>query len=115
MAAGAAKSGRIVADRLGRTARPQILHLRLAGRKRLRPRADRQHGGLGPCAAHRAGRICPALAAILRAGAAPAAVRGESMSVIKFPQRAPRRDGWRPEELRQLAALFETNPWGVGA
>ena len=37
------------------------------------------------------------------------------MSVIDFPQRAPRRDGWRPDELRQLAALFETNPWDVGA
>lgn len=37
------------------------------------------------------------------------------MSVIDFPQRAPHPDGWRPDELRQLAALFETNPWDVGA
>jgi hypothetical protein len=37
------------------------------------------------------------------------------MSVIDFPQRAPRHDGWQPDELRQLAALFETNPWDVGA
>jgi hypothetical protein len=37
------------------------------------------------------------------------------MSVIDFPQRAPRSDGWRPDELRQLAALFEMNPWDIGA
>ena len=37
------------------------------------------------------------------------------MSVIDFPQPSPRRDGWRADELRQLAALFQTNPWDVGA
>ena len=37
------------------------------------------------------------------------------MSVIDFPQPAPHPDGWRSDELRQLAALFETNPWDVGA
>jgi hypothetical protein len=36
------------------------------------------------------------------------------MSVIDFPQPAPRHDGWRPDELRRLAALFETSPWDVG-
>jgi hypothetical protein len=37
------------------------------------------------------------------------------MSVIDFPQCTPRRSGWRPDELRHLAALFKTNPWDIGA
>ena len=37
------------------------------------------------------------------------------MSVIEFPQPASHPDGWQLDELRQLAALFETNPWDVGA
>jgi hypothetical protein len=37
------------------------------------------------------------------------------MSVIEFPQPTPHPDGWRLDELRQLAALFEMNPWDVGA
>jgi hypothetical protein len=37
------------------------------------------------------------------------------MSVIDFPQRARRSAGWRPDELRELAALFQTNLWDLGA
>jgi hypothetical protein len=37
------------------------------------------------------------------------------MSVIDFPQRAPRSETWRPDELRRLAVLFETNAWDTGA
>ena len=100
----------------------QILHVHFTGGERLRTGADRKPGTLGARARRRAPGLHAGASVLLRARVASAVVRGEEMTVVKFPARSQVVPaGWQQDELQQIVAACsgsvatgEASGWDVG-